>query len=79
MKPVLKGSVLLGYSQEAVYHGDQGAIVFNGLDIPSLILVEPFGLARFIIDFHGPAVASATRDTRCLPRQAVGAIAPGII
>jgi hypothetical protein len=45
---------------------------FNGLEIPYLILVQPFLLALLVIDFNGPAVAIDACDPRRLPVQAVG-------
>jgi hypothetical protein len=43
----------------------------NTTEVPQLILIQPFRLAFFVIDFNGPAVASNTGDARSLPYQAV--------
>jgi hypothetical protein len=72
---------MLGGTQQAVDYSDQGNGSLNGLEVPQLIPVPPFGLPLFVIEFNGPAVASDASDTRRLPPQAVGdvedrAIAP---
>lgn len=48
----------------------------NRLEVPQLILVQPFGLPLFMIDFNGPAVTSDAGDARRLPIQAVRDIEP---
>src|SRR3989337_1291374 len=72
LKPDLKVWVMLGGAQQTVNLSDQGDMAFNRLEVPQLILVQPFGLAFFMIDFNGPAVAPDTGDARSLPPETVG-------
>ena len=58
LKLGLEGGVMLGGTQQAIDCGDQGNMSLNGLKVPQLILVKPFGLSLFAIDFNRPAVAS---------------------
>src|SRR5512140_1612089 len=44
---------------------------FNRLKVPQLILVQPFCLSLFMIDFNGPAMASDARQPRALPRELI--------
>ena len=62
---------MLGCTQYAIDDGDQANVSLDGLQVPHLILVEPFGLTLLVINFNGPAVASNARDARRLPVQAV--------
>jgi len=65
LKFALKDGVVWGSTQETVDHGDQGDVSFHGAEVPQLILVKPFGLAFFVIDFNG----LITNDKFCLSRQ----------
>ncbi len=71
LKLFLKGRVVLGRSQQAVHHGDQGDISFNAPEVPELIPIQPFRLPFLVIDFNGPAVAPNPGDPRRLPDQAI--------
>ena len=51
--------------------GDEADMPGYGLKVPHLILVQPLRLALFVIDFHGPAMATDARDTSRLPNQAI--------
>src|SRR5271157_984733 len=52
---------------------------FDGRKVPELILIQPFSLAFFVIDFDGPAVASNAGNTRRLPNEAIADEKNGII
>ena len=58
---------MLGGTQHAVDHGNQGDMSFDSAEVPQLILVQPFGFAFFVIDFNGPTMATNARDAGCLP------------
>ena len=62
---------MLCCTQYAIDHGNQGDMSFNGAEAPHLILVQPFGLAFFVIDFNRPAMTANAGDALCPPDQTV--------
>src|SRR5512139_892892 len=51
----------------------------NGAEVPQLILIQPFGLAFLVIDFHRPAMASNAGDAGSMPGQAVANVKGWIV
>ena len=79
LKLLLKEGVMLGGSQDAVDHGNQGDMALNGAEVAQLILIQPFGLAFLVIDFNGPAVAANAGDACGVPVQAVADEKGGVV
>jgi len=71
LKCTVKDGVVLGGAQQAVDNGDESDMSFHGSEVPKLILVQPFGLAFLVIDFHGPPMTVDAGDACGLPRQAI--------
>jgi hypothetical protein len=63
--------IVLGGTQYARGDGDTGAMPGYRRTVPPLRRIVPIRVPRFVIDFHGPAMASDAGDPCGLPRQLV--------